>query len=423
MPKNLLQDMVKVKHASREKQIFSEEVRYEKILRTKNKEKKPRRYKLWLIALVSLTFFIFAVSHLFSKVVVTVNPKIKDVVLNENLSASKDGSAETLPFDSIIISGEESKMVQTTEEKEVSLKAEGVVVIYNAFGSAPQMLSVDTRLIGSNNKTYKTKKQIFVPGMKNSIPGSIEVGIYGAGAGEEYNSGPLDFTIFGFKGTPKYSKFYARSKGEITGGLKGKFPFIPENQKASILSDMKKALQAQLFKKATDQIPNELVLFENAIFLDIDDNNIDFSSSKNNTLPMKLKGTLYGLLFNIDKLTKKIAENNIEGYDGSPIIIPNIKNLTFSLSAEQAGLLGKKDVSFGDFKNINFNLSGSAKIVWKVDENKLIADLLGQSKKNFKQILLRYPYINSANLVISPFWKIYLPDKTKNLQVIVNYPK
>ena len=186
---------------------------------------------------------------------------------------------------------------------------------------------------------------------------------------------------------------------------------------------MKKALQAQLFKKATDQIPNELVLFENAIFLDIDDNNIDFSSSKNNTLPMKLKGTLYGLLFNIDKLTKKIAENNIEGYDGSPIIIPNIKNLTFSLSAEQAGLLGKKDVSFGDFKNINFNLSGSAKIVWKVDENKLIADLLGQSKKNFKQILLRYPYINSANLVISPFWKIYLPDKTKNLQVIVNYPK
>ncbi len=349
--------------------------------------------------------------------VVTVNPKMVDIVLNENLSASKDGDTEKIPFDLIVISGEEDKIVQANEKKDVSEKAQGVVLIYNAFGSATQMLSIDTRLLGSNGKIYKTKKQIFVPGMKNGIPGSTEVGIYGAEAGEEYNSGPLDFTILGFKGTPKYSKFYARSKGEITGGFKGKTSVVSETQKLAVTNDMKTALQAKLFKKATDQIPNGFILFKNAVFLNVDDNNIDLVFPKDGMLSVKLKGTLYGLLFDEDKLTKKIAEKNIKDYDDSTVYLPNIRNLAFSI------LKNKDNVLFWDVKNVDFNLSGAAKIVWKLDENKLMSDLLGKSKKDFSQILLQYPNVDSADLAISPFWKMSLPDKLKDIKVVVNYPK
>ena len=74
-------------------------------------------------------------------------------------------------------------------------------------------------------------------------------------------------------------------------------------------------------------------------------------------------------------------------------------------------------------KNINFNLSGAIKIVWKLDVEKLINDLLGKSKKDFNQILLQYPYIDSAESELSPFWKMSFPDNTKDIKVIVNYPK
>jgi len=145
---------------------------------------------------------------------------------------------------------------------------------------------------------------------------------------------------------------------------------------------------------------------------------------------VKLKGTLYGFLFDETKLVKKLAESDIDGYDGSLVYLPNIKDLTFSLlntnlsdGQEKGDSSAKNNISFGEVKNINFNLAGATKIVWKLDENKLKTDLLGKSKEDFNQILLKYPNVNSADLVISPFWKMSFPDKVKDIKVIVNYPK
>ena len=394
-----------------------------KIREVKN-QKKNSRYALWLVVVVSVVFLFFALSYLFSKATVTINPKVQDMVLKESLSAGKGGNGNVLPFDLVIISGEESKIVPTAEAKDISQKAEGVVLIYNAFSSNSQLLSIDTRLEGSNGKIYKTKKALVVPGMKNGAPGFIEAGVYGAETGEEYNSGPLDFTIFGFKGTPKYSKFYGRSKGEITGGLKGKFPVIPESQKTAVINELKETLQAKLFEKVADQIPDGFILFKNAIFFDIDGgDNIDYVSFKDKMLPLKIRGTLYGFLFDENKLTKKIAENNITQYDGSAVYLPNIQNLTFSWPAGQVSLFNENSVSLENIKNINFNLAGAAKIVWKFEADKLTADLLGQPKENFSQILLRYPNVSSADLVVSPFWKTSIPDEMESIKVIVNYPE
>ena len=181
-------------------------------------------------------------------------------------------------------------------------------------------------------------------------------------------------------------------------------------------NELKANLQTKLLQKATDQIPDGFILFKNGFFFDAEDINIDFTSFKDNILPVKLKGTLYGLLFNENKLTKKIGENNIDKYDGSEIYIPNVRDLSFSLT-------DKDNTLFKDMKNINFNLSGAIKIVWKLDVEKLINDLLGKSKKDFNQILLQYPYIDSAESELSPFWKMSFPDNTKDIKVIVNYPK
>src|SRR3989344_9506234 len=236
MPKNLFQDMVKVKRERREEARQSllsdrpEEPEREYTVPV-NQVKSPvaaesprnardareefnhefmepiggRRPRLWGVALISVVFFLFALSFLFTKAEVTVNPKIEDLILNENLSATKDASSDNLPFEVVIIPGQEERIVAGGELKDVSLSAKGTAIIYTSYSSATQRLDINTRLEGSNGKIYKTEKTVVVPGMKGAVPGSIEVGIYGAETGEEYNSGPLDFKIFGFKGTPKYS--------------------------------------------------------------------------------------------------------------------------------------------------------------------------------------------------------------------------
>ena len=434
MPKNLLQDMVKGKRTPMnrvrrvpvlQKEVHAEKEELEEIfpkqpkipVHTSNKKTKHKaRYMLWFVAFISLIFCFFALSYLFLTVTVTVNPKIQDVTLSENLSASKAGGAGVLPFDLIVISGEDTATAQASSTKDVLEKAKGTVVIYNAFGYSPQRLDVDTRLEGSNGKIYKTLNRVVVPGMKGNTPGSVEVGVYGEKAGEEYNSGPLDFTIFGFKGTPKYAKFYARSKGDITGGFIGKAPYISDAEKATAINNLKISLKSKLFEKALDQIPSGIVLFKNAASLNVDDKNVEVTSSQDQTLSIKVKGTLYGLLFDENKLTKKIAQDTIQNYDDSDVYLPNMRDLAFTLTSQDG-------TSFADMKNISFSLTGASKIVWKLDENKLVNDLLGKAKKDFNQVLLSYPNVDSADLEVSPFWKMSLPDKTKDIKIIVNYPK
>ncbi|MFA6520750.1 MAG: hypothetical protein WCT44_04075 [Candidatus Paceibacterota bacterium] len=419
MAKFLLEDMVKAKRERKGiktvKKIDPPPPVQAKEIKVKSSDSKPRTM-LWFVALFSVGFCFFAFSVFFSKAEITVSPKIVDVTLKENLSATKDSNTN-LSFNLIVIDGLESKTIQAAEEKDVKEYAKGTVVVYNAFSSSAQALNIDTRLEGSNGKIYKTQTKLVVPGMsKNGTPGSVEVGIYGAEVGEGYNSTPLDFKILGFKGTPKYAKFYARSKGDIKGGFIGKAPVVSDTEKVAAIKELKTALQVKLLKKATDQIPEGFVLFKDAVFLNTDDSNVSFTYNKDNSMTITDKGTLYGILFNEQKLTKKIVDSVVKDYDGNDVFISNIKDLSFTL-------VNEGNVAFADLKDINFNLSGPAKIVWKLDEDKFTTDLLGKSKDDFNSTVAQYPNIESANLTLKPRWKMSIPNETKNVKILVNYPQ
>lgn len=156
MSKNLLQDMVKKnprKEVGRPHERRMPELGRNPEDFGRGRQGPGKKYLLWIVAIISVIFFLFAVSFLFSKAVVTINPKMQDLVLNENFGAVKDATEPDLPFDLVAISGEESKNLNALAEKDVSLFAKGSIIIYNAFNTSPVVLSIDTKLIGSNLKT------------------------------------------------------------------------------------------------------------------------------------------------------------------------------------------------------------------------------------------------------------------------------
>jgi hypothetical protein len=450
MPKKFLEDMVKSKRAMEvnkkvfkpeEIQVIQKRIEYIEVERSFTPKSKSR-YLLWFVALFSMVFCFFAISLLFAKAKIVITPKINDVVLNENLVATKDSSAGGLSFDLVVIPGEDSKNITVSGEKSVSINATGTVVIFNGYSSSPQTLSVNTKLQGSNGKVYLTQNKIIVPGVsKDGTPGQVEVGITAAVAGVEYNSDPLDFTIIGFKGTAKYSKFTVRSKAgtTITGGFVGNAPDISQADLDVAQGELKTTLQNDLLMKATAQIPDGFILFKDATFLDTNDSDMSSVYNPDGSATLTLSGTFYGIILNEQQLTQKIATDNIDKYDGSDVYISNIKDLVFSMSANDstsnttatstaATNTTTVDTSSADSNSIataqtiNFNLSGPAKIVWKVDVDKFTSDLLGRSKSDFSQILSQYPNIDSATLTITPIWKPSIPSQTKNVKVIVNYP-
>lgn len=430
MPRNILQDIKPIRRTTRsvntvvltdtpkEQKEKPEEFKLEAREEVRKKYE-GSRYGLWFVAIVALVFLIFAVSSLFAKARVTINPKVQDFTLNQTLSAVKDAnSSGVLSFNLISLSGEEEKIVSTGEEKEYSQKAKGTIVLYNNFSTTPQKLAIDTRLEGSNGKIYKTETVIIVPGTKDGKPGSVEVGIYANEPGEASNTSPIDFKILGFKGSPKYEKFYGRSKGDISGGLVGKLRLVGEEDKAKAVEELKVVLQDKLFKKALGELPEGYILFKDAVVFRVDDENAGtLPTTGQDEIPVKIKGTLYGFLFEEKNLTKKIVETIIPKYDGSEVYIPNIKDFTVTL------VTGGAVFNFSDIKNINFGLSGSSRIVWYSDEEKLKSALVDKPKKDFQHIMSEYPNIDSADLVVRPVWKRDIPSDPKDIKIIVNSPE
>ncbi|MEJ0002270.1 MAG: hypothetical protein WDN09_03845 [bacterium] len=431
MPKNTLDDMVRIKSTRREtaseKNLDAEvddkfnsyynnlsrrEQRAERGMRTREPGGKSRN-SLWFVALVSALFLFFAVSFLFTSATVTIHPKQKDVPLNETVTAIKDSNTDTLPFDLTVISGEETAVLPagSTTATPISESATGTVVIYNAYSAAAQRLDINTRLEGSNGKLYKTVKQVTVPGMKGSTPGSVTVDIYAAEPGEGYNSGPLDFKIFGFKGSPKYAKFYARSSGDIAGGLVGTQTAVTGDASGGqTLASLKAKLEDELFAKISGQIPAGFVLFKDAVVLTLNDVVTDTTSS-NSQASVTIKGTLYGFLFNEAKLTKKVLEGAVPDFDANPVRISNLKDLDFSIP-------GKDALDFSNVSTIVFNLSGTPHLVWDVDTAKLAADVAGKKKKDFNSVLGQYPNIDTASVVIRPVWKFSFPTDAADIKIV-----
>jgi hypothetical protein len=373
------------------------------------------RQSIWIVALMSVIFLFFALSFLFSKATISVTPKIKAISLNQNMSGVKDPNTEKMPFDLITLSDQESKSILSGEEKDFKESAKGKVLIYNKYSSAPQPLLVDTRLEGSNGKIYKTKSKVTVPGMsKDGIPGKISVDIYAIEDGSEYNSPPIDFKILGFKGTPKYSKFEGRSVGEISGGILGKSRQITEEQKMNAEKELKENLEIKLFAKAVSQIPEGFVLFKDAAVLKIDDTLVSDISS-DGLVTITVKGTLNGFILDEGKLTKKIIESILPEDSKGDVYISNIKDLTFNIK-------NKQSIVFSDVTNIDFNIYGVPKVVYKIDSNELASIFLGKNKKDFDKILLQFPNIDKAELLIKPIWKSTFPEKIEKLKIIINYP-
>lgn len=380
-----------------------------------NKNKSGSKYGLWIVAIVCIGALLFALSFLFSKVKVVLVPKNEHIVLNQNLTATKEAQSSDLVFSVISLSDEEKTEIEGSEEKEIQTPARGVVVLFNAFSSSPQKLDIDTRLEGSNGKIYKTDKKITIPGMSaDGTPGKVEVGIYASSVGPLYNSAPLDFKILGFKGSSKYVKFYGRSKEEITGGLVGKFHTISDIEKQGALSELKAKLEEKLYKKALDQIPEGFIFYKDAVFFNVDEEKAEAVGNAIQ-IPIVVKGTLYGFLIEEKALTDKIAKNVIEDFKGEDLYLSNIKELEFSMI--------NKDEINQDVKSIDFTLKGETDLIWKIDEDKIITDLLGKNKKYFNQTMSIYPNIKSAELELFPPWTASLPNKKEKINLIVNYPK
>lgn len=396
----------------------------------KERRKPTRNYtriSIWVVASVCVIAMFYFGSFIFAGATITVTPKHQTVEVNATVLAQKETSDKNLSYTIISVSKEGTKIVPAKGEEKVDVKATGKIIIYNNYSSAPQQLVKTTRFETPDGLIFRTTENVTVPGLTktNSIllPGYAKVSVIADKSGEKYNVGLADFTITGFKGDPKFTKFNAKTDptSKIGGGFSGIVKKVSDADKLSAKNEIETSLKSDLIALAKQQVPSSHILFDDMVLYSFEPSaQKDIASS---TATIGEKGTVYGVLFDKIELTKFLTDKNIT-YD------ENNNPAVFATNLEKLNVIFSNKNSFNPAVpgNIQASIKGSLNITWDIDAknsdgNSLVEELAGHKRPEIKDILSKFSSIDRAEVSISPVWSLSFPKNPNKIKVKIDSPE
>ncbi len=391
-----------------EKEDNAEQIQTKRTTKSRKTARGSFKYFIGFIFILGAIIVIgVALSLSYSKAIVTITPKVSNSIINGTFTAKKSmatTSSDDLAYDMITVSNSLNQNIPATKGPPIQTKAKGVVVLYNNYSTTSQTLVAGTRLTGPNGLIYKTTSTTSIPG-KKPVPAGTTVNIIADQAGENYNLKATDakenFTLPGFKGTPKYAGFYGRLKMDLTGGFSGNRISIDTDVEKATIVALEANLKSQLITKLQKNVPKDFTLYNKAY-------NIEYETPEpimknNNSADIEVRGVAYGAVFNTNLLIKSVASKEIQKFPSDTYTISGDKDLSFKV-------LNEKDFSAKKGTPLIFNLQGPIVITGTFSESKLKNELTGMKLKDSDPIFAKYSSITNAYTLITPFWLRSFPS-------------
>ena len=364
----------------------------------------------FLFSLVFLAIIASRVVGVFSRTVVRIVPRQEVAKTDISLKAGRVIGGNDLLFETMEFRLTKEQTVQTSGFKTIESKASGQIIIYNNFSLSAQTLLQNTRFESPSGKVYRVNKTIVIPGMKKqggiTSPGSVEATVYADKVGSDYNTGLTDFTIPGFKGSPQYSKIYARSKTAIQGGETKQVPSVSDEELKKITASLESALESELKSKAKSQVPDGFVLYDKAMKIDMSESDYTKENSAGKEqIKLQKTGMLSAFLIPRKDLSLMLAQKYMGENVKNQMKAINLNDLNFDLISRDE-----------QNQTMVFRLRGDVKFVWIIDEEQLKQSLIASSS-NLENTFKTYSSINKASIVFKPFWWRFFPDKASKITI------
>lgn len=370
------------------------------------------------IAMIALAIVVgggFAVSTQFAKVTIKVTPRQGRLMISNTYEATKDGASGLKFVLASNIQANDEVSVPASGSETVKTKARGQIVVYNNYSGTPQNLIATTRFQTGTGLIYRTPKAITIPGQtKNAkgelIPGQLEITVEADQPGPTYNLKTADLSIPGFKGTAKATKIYARTKSELAGGAVGLQPRVADADLTKAKIGLEKQLTQKVLAKLKPQVPDDYVLFNDAVIADFS-TQIITDPAKPDQAKVKMTAEATGILLNKNELATYLAKQQVPDYKDEPVEITNWPDFKFSLVTTDTANLATLD-------KISFKLDGTGHLAWIFDQKDLKQKLQTAGAGNYKSIFSSdFPQVQTASLIFSPPWIRSIPSDTNKIKV------
>jgi len=378
-----------------------------KPISTKPKDKSW--FKKWRVIGTVLFLAVFSVTAVTlitfrsSGVELILTPKSTMSAVNKSVVLSRAGSANVVEFSTLALPYPMSGSFASGEKKSTESKAQGTVVIFNKTSKDPQVLIASTRLESPEGKIYRIPSMVTIPGTKvengKTVPGSKEVDVVADKAGAEYNIGLTDFTIPGFKGSPKFETVFARSKTEMTGGYVGNSQIVTKNAVdiavAELVVEANKNLKNIILKKLPEGsmfLPGS----EEFAVLGVETNpKMGAPIADGQKFEVKVNAEARGAIVKETDFAKTLLKSDIDpaALGGGEMRIKNINELEIKLSGYKF-----------DVASLRLDVKGNADVEAAVDIDEVKNKLMNNRIGNSGDILSLFPAVSRADLTYHPFW-------------------
>jgi len=373
---------------------------------------------LVLSASILILAFLFCYFTL-SKAEIEIWPDSEVLTFQTKLTINKE--AEQSDFLNKVIPGQIFEVEKTLLEEFPSSgkalkeeKAGGIIRVYNDYSTSPQVLVATTRFVSADGKLFRAQERVTIPGGKYEggkfVPGYLDIKVKADQPGPEYNIDPSTFSIPGFAGTARYTKFYGRSFQAMTGGFSEETPKVTQedlDQAQKILEE--KALQ-NCQTALREEISSEFILLEDTLDSSILET---FSLARPNDelekFSFQVKVGSRALVFKTEDV-KNFAKDFILSQ------IPESRKL-YQESLKINYLPETINLESG---KIALTLDMEAKIYSDIGQINLKKELGGKSLTEAKLFLENQPQITEVRVTLWPFWVRKVPEDTEKIEIKLN---
>lgn len=359
-----------------------------------------------------------------SKAEIDLWPETKALSLGKELIVSRkaeqvDVLSGVIPAQVFQKEKQLTSVFQSSGETLKEEKAKGFLTVYNAYSTSPQILVATTRFVSAEGKVFRTPVMVTVPGGTYEggklIPGEVSIEVVADQPGPDYNINPSIFSIPGFAGTDRYTKFYGRSFESMTGGLREERAVVTKedfDEAEKLLSEQAERECEELLVRElqSEEVSSKFHYFANESLTKITEKfSLATVGEESEEFKFQVKASCETLLFQKEDLLSFVKDSVVsqipQGYE------------LYEESLKTDYALQTIDLEAGE---IVLSLSISAKAYSEIDISNFKNALSDKSLLETKLFLESQPNITKVNVRLWPFWVRNVPEDLDKIEVNIN---
>ena len=311
-----------------------------------------------------------------------------------------DANFNKIPGQQFVVAKEISGSYPTTAQKEVAQKAAGKIIISSKSATA-QRLVATTRFETKEGLIFRIPETVNVP-----AGGTVSSAVYADRPGKEYNIGPSDFTIPGFKDTPRYAEFSAKSTEPMSGGIVGTAKVVAEQDMVKAKEELSPKAKDEAAKALKEQVGDLKLLADAEIVVAEPIVNAKVGEATD-TLEMKVRASATIIAFRPDDIAV-LVKAYLEKNGGWELVENKTETVYKLLNTDES----KKSMVF----EIHITGTGAAKL----DKEKILKDIQGMNEEKIRAYFEENKSVLSAKVLLSPRWMTKVPKDPKKIELIID---